>query len=276
MIASHRRILDFYGGKFHKPWAICLFININLRIRASINVHAAAIWTIIEVFRDKDLLIRVRAELKKASLENIDLAANIDRLLSLPLLQSIHAEVLRLRVEVQAVFDNEREDLSINEWVFPKKSILLVPTGVAHKDANFWNTKDGEYPLNRFWSDRFLAYPNDLTSGPRRVNPVDIDKIKHNKPQNYHNLEGPRFISSGLSDSYMPFGVGERTCPGRFFARRAIVAFCAKVVNDFDIEILSTEKDFKISSAFYGLGVQRPLNQIPFRVRRRQSTKVEP
>lgn len=247
------------------------YLRANLRSRSNVSVHTAAIWTIIEVFRDKNLLSRVRAELKKADLENIDLVSDIDKLLSLPLLQSIHAEILRLRTQVQAVFDSEREDIRINEWVFPKGSTLLVTTEVAHQDENFWNTKDGEYPLSRFWSDRFLRYPNDPTSGPRRVHSANLGKVGSNKSSRSSHLNEPTFVSAGLSDGYIPFGIGERTCPGRFFARREMVAFCAKVVNEFDIEILSVEKDFKISPAMYGLGIQHPLNKIPFRARKRQA-----
>lgn len=67
----------------------------------------------------------------------------------------------------------------------------------------------------------------------------------------------------------MPYGVSERTCSGRFSARRKIAAFCAKIVSDFDIEILSTEDDFALSPSFYGLGTQRPLNKIPFKIHKR-------
>jgi cytochrome P450 len=184
-------------------------------------------------------------------------------------MQSVHAEVLRLRVEVQSVFYSDREDIVINEWRFPKKSLVLVPTGPAHMDSNFWNTQDGEHPLNTFWADRFLAYPKDPQSGPRRKTATALGKATQGRCQNLEDRGEPRFISSGMADNYMPYGVGERTCPGRFFARREIVAFCANIVNDFDIEILTTEKIFESSSAFYGLGTQRPLKSVPFKIRRR-------
>lgn len=232
-------------------------------------MHTAAVWTIIEIFRDKDVLSRVRAELQSAGFTGITTDQDIDQFLGLPLLQSIHAEILRLRVDVQSVFTSDREDIRINEWRFPRKSLLLVPTGAAHKDENFWNTKNGKYPLNRFWADRFLLYPNDPQSGPRKKTVVEIEKAAQQQKKIAVATSDPKFISSGLANSFMPFGVGERTCPGRFFARREIIAFCAQIVDRFDIDILLMEKDFEISSKFYGLGTQRPQCRIPFRIRRR-------
>ena len=225
----------------------------------------------MEIFRDKTLLSRVRAELEAAGFTGITSSQEIDKLLSLPLLQSVHAEVLRLRVEVQSVFYSEREDIHINEWRFPKKNIVLVPTGVAHRDKSFWNTRDGAHPVDKFWADRFLVYPNDPLSGPERKTVAALDRAKQKKTQNVKDSGVPKFISSGLADSFMPFGVGERTCPGRFFARREMVGFCAQIVHELDIEILSTEEEFEMSPEFYGLGTQRPLRSIPFRMRRRTS-----
>ncbi|KAL9594371.1 MAG: hypothetical protein Q9219_007065 [cf. Caloplaca sp. 3 TL-2023] len=39
------------------------------------------------------------------------------------------------------------------------------------------------------------------------------------------------FSASGLTDSYMPFGIGKRTCPGRGWAQREIVMFCALITD---------------------------------------------
>ena len=236
---------------------------------AAINVHTAGIWTVIEIFRDKTLLSRIREELRGANFEGIKDSDEVEKLLGLPLLQSVHAEVLRLRVEVQSVFYSEREDIRINEWRFPKKSLLLVPTGAAHRDEKFWNTRNGVHPLDEFWADRFLLRGNDPQSGPRKRTVTESSLAPHESTKITTNDSELKFISSGLANSFMPFGVGERTCPGRFFARREIIGFCAQIVHEFDIEILGKEDNFGVSSAFYGLGVQRPLHKIPFKIRRR-------
>ncbi|MCJ1270046.1 hypothetical protein MMC22_009940 [Lobaria immixta] len=237
---------------------------------ASVNIHPMAIWNIIEVFRDRSLLSRVRAELATVHFQGITSREDIDKLLSLPLLQSIYAEMLRLRVETQTVLSSDREDIRINEWQFPKKTLILVPCGAAHRDLSFWNTKEGEHPVDQFWADRFLIYPDDRRSGPRKNGTADLDKFGEKATEAAADPGKPKFVNSGLANSFIPYGIGERTCPGRGFARREIIAFCAIMVHQFDLEILSTEKDFKISPAFYGLGTQRPLRKIPFKVRKRR------
>lgn len=261
--------LESSGGKLslYEQTSPQTVANCYLFIRASVNIHPMAIWTIIQVFRDRELLSRVRAELSAANFKEITSKEDIDKLHSLPLLQSIHAEMLRLRVEVQTVFTSDQEDIRINEWRFPKKSLIIVPAGAAHRDPNIWNTKNGKHPLTEFWADRFLAYPNDPHSGPKKINGVGV---KEELPHDGAGRGDPKFVTSGLANSYMPYGIGERMCPGRGFSRREIITFCAFIVDRFDIEILSTEKDFELSPAFYGIGTQRPLRKIPFKVRNRK------
>lgn len=133
-----------------------------------------AIWNIIEVFKDKVLLSRLRAELSAADFQGITTDEDIEKLTAIPLLQSIYSELLRLRVEVQTVFSSDKEDIRINEWRVPKNSLVIVPAGAAHRDPTFWNTKNGEYPLDRFWADRFLAYPSDIKSARgKRIGPME-------------------------------------------------------------------------------------------------------
>lgn len=70
--------------------------------RVKVNIHPIIIWNLIEVFRDPKLLSRVRAELAAANVQGVTSNQDVEKLLSLPLLQSIYAELLRLRVEVHA------------------------------------------------------------------------------------------------------------------------------------------------------------------------------
>ncbi|KAF2726544.1 cytochrome P450 [Polyplosphaeria fusca] len=234
---------------------------------ANINVHTAAIWMIIEIFRDPGLLTRIRLELDSMTELPENHCRWVEELMALPLLQSVYAEVLRLRTDVQTVFRNNRDDIRINEWIFPKKSLLLIPTRPAHMDNDYWNTRQGRHPLDRFWADRFLAYPGDAQSGPSLHN---NRRMEGTKDIHTVNKAGPKFIASGTSDSWIPYGVGDRACPGRFFAQREMVAYCAIMVQNFEIEFpdLNAEEYVPNNDVFYGLGVQRPKVAIPFRIRR--------
>ncbi|KAI4110063.1 MAG: hypothetical protein L6R37_000196 [Teloschistes peruensis] len=166
------------------------------------------------------------------------------------------------------IFWGDKEDIRINEWRIPKGSLVVVPAGDAHKDPQVWNTRNSQYPLDRFWAERILAYPGDPQSGLRKPSHLDSDmnKASGHTPQD----DTPKFVMSGLADSYMPFGIGERTCPGRGFARREIILFCAYPVDRYDIELLSShDQDYETTTAFYGIGTQRPKGKVPFRIRQR-------
>ena len=214
------------------------------------------------------MLIRVRQELEKAKFQGSTSCKDMEILDSLPLLQSIYSEVLRLRVEGQHVLYSNK-DFRLQDWIFPKHRLVLVPTSAAHLDKEFWNTKNDAHPLDTFWSDRFLVYGGDTTSGPRRNcsagEYADINASSKIK-------DTIRFKNNGLADGFIPYGIGERTCPGRAFSRQEILAFCGVIVYNFDIELLTAQKHFGSSMKFLGVGTESPAEKIPFRVRVRQVT----
>lgn len=190
---------------------------------------------------------------------------NIDYLCSNPLLESIYAETLRLRIAAFIMRSPERDSIKANQWIFPKRSIVLVATTPAHMDEKIWNTGDGnQYPLERFWAERFLVYPNDPTSGPTRTN-------QQSKAGRSPASNGPSFSVEGLGGSWIPYGGGYRACPGRHFAKREILMTLAVMVTMFDIE-LDAKMNRTIDPRANGLGAQRPLARIPFRIRRREAS----
>ncbi|KAG9241617.1 cytochrome P450 [Calycina marina] len=231
----------------------------------ALNVHPATIWTIVEVFKDKVLLARVRAELATVNFHGVHAKEDVDLLLGIPLLQSIYAEVLRLRVEVVHLFHSKHEDIQLKEWKIPKSHLSVIETYSAHKNADFWNTRDGQYPLDTFWADRFLIYPNDPSSGPLKKSQRELKS----KAAETMSPGKPFFKESGTADSFFPYGIGERTCPGRFFARRAIISVCATIVHDYDIDLLNGRNHFQTNDVFWGTGTQRALTKIPFKIRKR-------
>ncbi|THV51762.1 hypothetical protein BGAL_0100g00310 [Botrytis galanthina] len=241
-------------------------------ISASINVHKAAVWAVIEIFKDPALLSRVRKELQEASFDPESLVSPqfIHKLIQIPLLQSIYAEVIRLHVEVQHVLYSHHSPVYVNQWIFPKKTPILVPCGPAHHDTKVWNTRNGEFPLDTFWADRFLLYPEDILSGPMITKLSSNDVSQFMSFSSQKDCSKPIYCESVMRNSFIGYGVGERTCPGRFLAKREIIAVFARIVQQYDIELLTKEKNFKHSMAFYGFGTQAPKNKIPFRIKRRE------
>lgn len=227
-------------------------------------------WMILEVFKDKSILSRVRTELE-TSFPNEDaiLPMKFDNQTTqaLPLLKSVYAETLRLRILVYALRHTGNQDLQINSWVLPRQKLVMVATGPAHRDPTFWNTKNGLYPVDKFWADRFLVYPNDHLSGPHLSTcPQTIE----NDAQKNTKDEAPKFSIEGTEGMWIPYGGGTRSCPGRFYSKHVMIAACAMMVTMFDMEILAKDDALKMNPLFYGFGGQHPIGKVPFRIRRRR------
>ena len=230
----------------------------------------------METFRDPTLLSRVRSVLKASfnATEIYNVQFDIDKLLKAPLLQSIYSETLRLRIQMYIMRYTDRDELRLNQWLFPKKSIVLVSTVPAQMDESVWNTgTDGAHPVNRFWADRFLVYPGDPGSGPCNKVAARLT-LETSSPQtaapSVAKPEAPKFSLSGTAGHFIPYGGGPRICPGRHFAKRGIVSACAIMAAMYDIEILADEKALEMDPAFHGLEGQHPIGKVPFRIRRRQ------
>ena len=229
-------------------------------------------WMIYETFRDIKLLARVREEIASAFRKDdeiINMKFDSQTLEALPLIKSIYAETLRLRIHVYCVRYTGNQDLEINDWVIPKERVLLVATAPAHMDETFWNTKDGGYPLDTFWSDRFLVDPSDPQSGP--VKPTHRQHVGaiDSKGKTTGEAGQVRFSLDGTEGQWIPYGGGTRSCPGRFYSKHVMVAACAMMASFFDVEILADETAGKMNPLFYGFGGQHPIEKIPFRIRKR-------
>lgn len=170
----------------------------------------------------------------------------------------------------------ERQNLKINGWIFPKDKVVLVSSTPAHLDDNAWNCGPHDsQPLTKFWPERFLIYPNDPHSGPQKKNMTLTKESKPNSSpvRNPPNLElepEPEFSTASMQGSWIPYGGGPRACPGRHFAKREIITICALMTSMFDVEIQADDQALEMNSADYGLGTLRPVDKVPFRIRRRE------
>ncbi|KAA8575355.1 hypothetical protein EYC84_004527 [Monilinia fructicola] len=238
---------------------------------ANTNLVPSAMWTALETFKDPAVLERVRTELSGTFDQNsIHLAEfSASTLQALPLMQSIYAETLRLRVRAYAARYTDRTAFSIKRWFFPKKSIILVSTTEAHMDESFWNTKGGMHPIDKFWADRFLIYENDPTSGPQSKTQLSQAQSNDSEVPESGPSRGPRFSLAGTNGSWLPYGGGARACIGQAFSKRAMLAACAIMAMEFDVRILADEEALTMDPRFYGLGGQRPVGKVPFKIRRR-------
>ena len=240
-------------------------------------------WMMLEVFKDPILLSRVRNELQTSfSNEDAILRMKFDSQTTraLPLLKSVYAETLRLRIQVYAVRYTGNEELKIKNWVLPKEKVVLVATGPAHMDKMFWNTKNGLYPLDKFWADRFLVYRDDPQSGPYKnavllaSSQATQDDAQTNTNPAAKKEEAPEYTIAGTEGMWIPYGGGTRSCPGRFYSKHVMIASCAMMVTMFDMEILAGDEALKVNPLFYGFGGQHPIGKVPFRIRRKRAVSA--
>ncbi|KEY66051.1 hypothetical protein S7711_09416 [Stachybotrys chartarum IBT 7711] len=163
------------------------------------NVIAAATLAAFHIFRDPILLQRVRTEIDERFDQPVSLGSiGFKEIWDLPLLASIHAEILRLYVDVLLIFSSPHEDALLGRWRLPRGKKALVSTYIAHRDEKTWNTKDGLHPLDTFWADRFIVNPLDLSTGPLK----DRKTVHHNREQDGK----PYFSTEGLDGLWIPFG----------------------------------------------------------------------
>ena len=201
---------------------------------------------------------------------------NVDSLCSMPILQSMYAETLRVYTSLFALRSAVREDFRIGGFAIPKDELIAVDSRVAAMNKQFWNTgattkhPEGAHPVDQFWAERFLVYPKDPTSGPLRFNP-STPKAPSAETSFHSNGNCPHFTMDGLAGAWLPFGGGSRQCPGRNFAKQEIILSFAVMFSMLDIELLDSGdmNSRKPNLKYYGLGTLPPKGKVPFRVRKR-------
>jgi hypothetical protein len=161
---------------------------------------------------DATLLSRVVKEVETARME--DGTLDVPKLISLPLLQSIFQEILRLYSDT-LVSRLVLEDLSLpiegrGKVLVSKGSLVMAPTWLGHRDTQAWNQED--HPSDTFYAERFIT--TDAESGKQT------------------------FSMNGTLGKLFPFGGGKSICPGRVFAKQEILAAVAMVVLNFEFEFL--------------------------------------
>ncbi|KAI1210070.1 cytochrome P450 [Annulohypoxylon truncatum] len=228
-------------------------------IWATRNSITAASWAIFEIFRDPELLASIRAEVGACTVTSADgrIRFNVDQLLRLPILQAVYAETLRLRMDFYLIRMPDKVDMNIQDWVIPRRKVIVTPTTVAHMDTKTWSTGlNNEHPVDQFWIGRFLKYP----------------------PESEHNVNtlprvpaSPTFSTKEFEGSWIPYGGGPRQCPGRHFAKRQILLTTALMVSLFDCEISEEGKNVQGDSTLkgFGSGVSLPDGKVPVKIRRR-------
>ena len=144
-------------------------------------------WMIIELAKDPALLEAVREEVATTYVTDPETGKrtfDIQKLATLPLLQSVFTETLRLRMNFN-IIRQVNEPFAVDGYTLKKGAMLQAPMMVAHYDEAVWG--HARHPASEFWAERHIKYV-DETDG-------------------FGNVVRKRtFAMAGRPSSYFPFG----------------------------------------------------------------------
>jgi cytochrome P450 len=199
---------------------------------------------------DQTLMPRVMKEL--ITVKRSDGTLDVPTLISLPLLQSMFQEVLRMYTDVLVTRLVQKDlVLPINDQkqqvLIKKGTVAIAPSWIAHHDEDTWL----DPPCDMFCAERFLR--------------KDPDTGKET------------FTLTGTNGKLFPFGGGRSICPGRIFAKQEVLGSLAMTLLSFDFEVLGfldeqgkdTTKFPAIRNTFSGSGIMAAGGDLKVRIKRR-------
>ncbi|KAH6879750.1 cytochrome P450 [Thelonectria olida] len=213
------------------------------------NTIPAAMWMMMHVLLDQELLRRVQEEISAAFLLDTS-CPSLRELESAPLFNSVYCETLRLRVASAVGRTSLHDKFRLaGDWKI-KIGVPIMFTGwLGGLDETFWNTGrrlpggGPEHPVDSFWADRFLEYPDDPTSGPVRTR-----RRTNMDPQTTKNHGQAKVNLAGVQGHWFPFGGGASRCPGEALAKRVVLTSVAMVVRNMDVKFVNPAEAAKTTS----------------------------
>ncbi|PQE18726.1 hypothetical protein CJF30_00009709 [Rutstroemia sp. NJR-2017a BBW] len=232
---------------------------------ANANIVPIVGWFLLDTISRPEVLSRVRNELSNIAklYPSASTSDHMPELMSNPLLQSIYCEELRLRSGTTIQRSPISSNYKLGPWKFPKDDMIIASVWFEGRDKTVWNEGlNGEHDVEDFWPDRFIVYPNDPNSGPRRPDSASA-KSKSDK------VKEPTFTVDSVNGAFIPYGGGQKMCPGRFYAKQEALGALAMFLNKFDIE-LKEKKQIVPDLSYFPMGILPPKGKYPARIRRRK------
>ncbi|KAK8059252.1 hypothetical protein PG996_009182 [Apiospora saccharicola] len=219
----------------------------GLMFGANGNTAPSAFWYVLEALRDPSLASRLSAEVARCVSAD-DGKINIDEVAAQPLMESAFMEVLRLRVSILVSRMVDFGDVNFAGYTIRRGEMVFMPTDGVHFSEEAWVQagRPGK-PLREFDAERFLVSSSE--EEPSRM----------------------KCSAEGLAGLWIPFGGGERMCPGRHLAKLEILLTYAALFSKYDLELEvgvdggSVQCDMK----FAPFGALPPNRKVPFRIRRK-------
>jgi hypothetical protein len=232
-----------------------------------VNLVPSAIWTIIEILRKPYLAEQVTAIVSECKPTKAA-AYHVDGIRAMPLIQSLQAEVSRLRVAQYMICTNPSAEIPVgSEWTLPKGcNAIYFSHDVALNDKAWVDAQSRtiEKPLNEFWAERFLA-PNKNTSN------VQGNRKSRDSPQEARfDAQDLELLIPALSDD-QAFGLASD------YVKAMQAATLAVLLSEFEIQLCDPDLIDAAMPDMQGsaFGQVRPRGKIAVRIRKRRTGKEQ-
>jgi cytochrome P450 len=188
---------------------------------------------------------------------------DIQALGSQPLTQSMHAEILRLYIAILTLRNGEVGAVHFAGYNISKEDLAIIYSRTGAMNDRAWadaGRPPTETPLDRFDAERFLVEPQG-------------EVVANADGGEESTFKGRQFSMDGLAGVFLPFGGGDRMCPGRHYAKTEMLMTFAHIFTKFDFELLDNDTVAKVqpNMGFAPFGSLPPTCQVPFRIRRKST-----
>ncbi|KAL3812511.1 hypothetical protein ACJIZ3_013779 [Penstemon smallii] len=198
----------------------------ELLIAASDTTTLTTVWLMVEIIKNPETLSRVRDEIANQAMDGDEL--NESRLSECKYFQACVKETLRLHVPGPfGIPHRANETCIVDNYVIPKDSMVMVNFWAIHLDPNNWED------ATSFKPERFLN-----------------SKIDY----------------KGFNFEFLPFGAGQRMCPGFNVAVKSVQVMVATLVHFFNWDLPNGMQLTDLDTSPYLRGtlkLAKPLYLIP-------------
>lgn len=206
--------------------------------------------------RTPDLLTRLLADVHESTDAETG-KVDIQKLGGQSLTQSMLAETLRLYIAIFTIRHGDLGPVHFGGYELRSEDLAIIYSGTGAVDSEAWqqNGRRSVVPLDRFDAERFL---------------IDDDSPAIDNQVSDGSTRRRKFSMEGLAGVWLPFGGGDRMCPGRHYAKTEMMSTLALLFTKFDVELLMEDtSELKPNLGFAPFGSLPPTRDLPFRMRRK-------
>ncbi|KAF2686921.1 cytochrome P450 [Lentithecium fluviatile CBS 122367] len=234
---------------------------LNVMQSSNSTTMPSTFWCVVEVLRNPDLAKYLKSEI--ARYYNPESGTyNIDAITRIPIIESIDAEIGRLRMATRTIRTNEGDSLELDDsWAIPKGTSVIMFSHDLGLNTEQWakaRPQTVARPLEEFWAERFLV--SDKTSSTRQ------------SKRHRDCISTGTFSLEGLASLNIPFGGGPSSLPTRSLAKAVEAATLAVLLTEFEVQLCEPDYVDHIVPCIreVAYGTVKPLDKIAIRLRKRR------